>query len=242
MITTRRVIRKKIATPSEETVSTTSSLPRTSSLISSVSKLVSELTELRDNIVSLEKTIAETRERWKKEQEEHARSLVERDQQEDISQKREEETYQYETKLTRKRTEDEFAERKAKWERDLADQKEQLAKEKEELALLRKQVASFEDEKDKLRQTVTLSVQKEITATFTTERKLREQEVKAEKDLLMMKITMLTTDSQRINQEITRLKNAYDAATREVKDIAVKVIDARRPAPPSEPQKQTPRE
>lgn len=210
--------------------------------MASATKLIGDIGELRESILTLEKIIAETREQWDKEQDEHERTVAEGNQQKEILRKREEETYQYETKLARKRAEDEFAERKAKWERELSEQKEQLKKEKEELEMLRKQVASFNEEKEKLTKTVTQSIQKELTAEFITERKLREQEVKAEKDLLVMKIANLTSENQRLIQETSRLKNAYDAATREVKDIAVKVIDSRRPASPQEAQKPTSRE
>lgn len=239
---TKRVVRRKTAETTEIPFSSTVPIKSVSSLTNTATKLIAEITDFRDQITSLEKSIAETKERWEKEQKEYVQEMHEQNQQEEIARKREEETYQYETKLTRKRAEDEFTERRAKWERELADQKEQLAKEHEELTTLRKQVAAFEEEKEKLVKTTSAAVQKELAAAFSTERKLREQEVKSEKDMQTLKLTTLTNDNQRLNQEITRLKQALDSANREVKDIAVKVIDSRRPLPSPEPQKQSSRE
>ena len=244
--TKKRITRKRTTTPktseSVKPVTFLATTPTLLMLVDLVDQLLHELSEFRETCKQLDREITETKQQWKKEQEQHERELIEQNQQEEIARKREEETYQYEIKLSRKRAEDEFTEKKLKWERDLSDQKDQLGKEKEELEMLRKQVTSFEDEKEKLKKDVSLSIQKELTAAFSTERKLREQEVKAEKDLLTMKITTLTSENQRLNQEIARLKSAFDQATREVKDIAVRVIDSQRPVSSPESQKSNIRE
>lgn len=62
---------------------------------------------------------------------------------------REQETYEYETVLTRRKVEDEFASQRAAWEKLLQDEKDQLAAERKELETLRKQVSSFPAETDK---------------------------------------------------------------------------------------------
>ncbi len=69
-------------------------------------------------------------------------------------------------------------------------------------------------------------LQKELTFKFETERKSREQEIKAEKDILNLKITNLTSENNRLNSEIESLKKALEEATRQVKEIAVKVIES----------------
>lgn len=193
--------------------------------------LVEAISKTREEFINLQKEIAQVKELWAKEQEEHIRQLTERDQQEELTRKREKETYQYETAKERRLSEDEFLERKAKWEKDLQSKKDELQKEKEELLMLRKQVSGFDAELEKAVKEGRISLQKELTDQFLTEKKLREQEVKAEKELLGLKIQNLVQENTRQNQEIIALKKALEEATAQLKDVAVRVIESSKPSP-----------
>ena len=116
--------------------------------------------------------------------------------------------------------------KKAKWERELQERKDEIAKEKLELDTFRKQVASFEEEKNTAIKKACVSLEKQLHETFAVERKLREQEVKSEKELLVLKITNLTSDNARQANEITALKKSLEEATSQLKDVAVKVIES----------------
>ena len=191
--------------------------------------LLHAINDSKEEFMSLQRQIDEVRESWSKQQQNHDNAIFERNQQEEIARKREKETYEYETALARKKAEDEFAERKAKWERELQERKDEIVKEKQELEMLRKQVGGFEEEKEKAVKDASLKLQKELTERFLTEKKLREQEVKSEQELLALKITNFTQENTRQSQEIAVLKKALENATSQLKDVAVKVIEAGSP-------------
>lgn len=216
-------------------VSTSSKTPN--SLEDAFTKLTGMITATREDYESLKKQIAEVKETWDKEQRDHKVQIAEVNQQEELTRKREKEMYDYELSLARKKAEDEFEERKNKWEKELQARKEEIAKEKEELEFLRKQVAGFEEEKEKVVKEASLRLQKELTERFLTEKKLREQEVKSEKELLAFKITNLTSENTRLTNEIVMLKKSLENSTSQLKDVAVKVIEsssASKPQTPSE--------
>jgi len=190
------------------------------------SDLFRSINEAKEEFLALQREIDEVRESWDKEKKNHELTILERNQQEEIARKRENETYNYETSLGHKKAEDEFLEKKAKWERELDEQKEEIAKDKEELEMLRGQVDGFEEEKEKAVKDASLKLQKELTERFVTEKKLREQEVKSEQELLALKITNLTSENERQVDEIALLKKSLENATIQLKDVAVKVIES----------------
>lgn len=184
------------------------------------------LTRAKDNYEALQKVIEETKNVWQKEQQDHARMLTERDTQEEIARKREQETYVYETAKKRRQEEDEFSQKQLAFERELSQKKEQLAKEKEELEDLRKHVAKFDAEKEKAVKEAVADKEKELTAQFSAEKKLREQEIKGEKELLVAKISYITQENTRLIQEVNTLKASLADVTRQFQAIAVKVIES----------------
>ena len=92
---------------------------------------------------------------------------------------------------------------------------------------LREKVAGFETEMTKAVKEAQTNLVKEMEAEYTTERKLREQEIKSEKEILNLKINSLVSDNARLTAEVESLKKALDEAARQVKEIAVKVIEGR---------------
>ncbi|MBI2442755.1 MAG: hypothetical protein HYV40_02495 [Candidatus Levybacteria bacterium] len=221
--------------PSESTVSS----PKTSALEESFNGILQQISESKAEFLALQWLIEETKQTWVREQREHELLLAQRDEQDEIARKREQETYTYETKKARQQAEDEFAVRKAKWERELDLQKESIEAERRELTQLRKQVEGFEAEKQKAVKEATMLLEKELSEQFSTERKLREQEMKAEKELLALKIANLSGENARSTKEIDSLKKALDDATAQLKDVAVKVIESRSVASHNAPQTET---
>ncbi len=205
---------------------TTSSMQKTKPLENAFVTLIMTITSAKEEYEMLQKQIKQTNDAWEEEQRLHTIKIQERDQQEDLMRKREEEAYEYDIKLARKKDEDEFLERKGKWERDLQFRKDEIEKERQELADLRKQVAGFETQLAKTVKEATDVLRKELTDSFGTERELREQEVKAEKELLALKITNLTQENLRQANEIVMLKRSLEQATVQLKDVAIKVIES----------------
>jgi len=98
--------------------------------------------------------------------------------------------------------------------------------EKKELESLREAVANFENEKEKVVAAAESILEKALTEKFENERRMREQEFKSEKEILNLKLESLTVENQKQTTEIATLQKALNAATAQVKDIAVKVIEA----------------
>lgn len=194
-------------------------------VITQLVELVAKAEQAKAEIAFLQKTVAETKENWEKEEENHVRETAAQDVEEKLQRKREKEEYEYQEKMSRKKAEDEFAEKKATWERELLQKKEQIEVERKELLQLRAIAAGFEAEKIKAVKDAQTVLAKEIEERYGTERRLREQEIKGEKDIFNLRITSLTAENSRQAGEIETLKKAYDEATKQVKEIAVKVIE-----------------
>lgn len=225
----RKTARVKKATVSAETIEsspTVSSTRTTKVSLEGFNDLISKISETKNEFENLQKEITEVKESWIREQTTHELQLKERNQQEETERKRNQELYDYETMLLRKRAEDEFNDRKMRWEKEFEARKKEIEEEKTELEELRKQVAGFELEKNKLVKEACTVLGKDLTGQFTTERKLREQEHKAEKDILALKITNLTSENSRQSNEIEALKKTLDDSTKQLKEVAVKVIES----------------
>ncbi|MBI4097229.1 MAG: hypothetical protein HY428_02320 [Candidatus Levybacteria bacterium] len=217
--------RKTTATPtvvSEAAVSTKA----VTALEDVFNNVIQRINDSKAEFVSMQRLIEETKQAWIREQREHELQVAQQNQQEEVERRREQESYEYETKLARRKAEDEFLQRKTKWERELEERKDEIERERQELVTLRRQVEGFEGDKEKAIKDATTTMQKEVANQFATEKKLREQEVKAEKELLALKITTLTQENTRLNNEVEALKKALTDATVQLKDVAVKVIES----------------
>ncbi|MBI2611625.1 hypothetical protein HYW54_02645 [Candidatus Gottesmanbacteria bacterium] len=225
--TPTKTTRKKTSTV-EKTIlgATTLPLKQTNTIVTSFSDLLQKLQDAENEFESLQKEIVSTRELWEKEKKDHEQEIIGRNQDEEIERKREEETFKYEVNRARQKEEDEFKAKKDAWERELAVKKEELAQEKEELLSLRKQVADFPKEKEKAVKDACGELEKNLTHEFVTERKLNNQETNSKQEILALKIVTLTRENTEKTKEIDMLKKALDEATKEVKDIAVRVIEA----------------
>ena len=205
---------------------TTSSMQKTKPLENAFVTLIMTITSAKEEYEMLQKQIKQTNDAWEEEQRLHTIKIQERDQQEDLMRKREEEAYEYNINLARKKDEDEFLERKAKWERDLQFRKDEIEKEKQELGDLRKQVAGFEIQLAKAAKEATDNLKKDLSESFATEKQMNEQKQKAERELLAFKITNLTQENLKQANEIVMLKQSLEQAMVQLKDVAVKVIES----------------
>lgn len=237
--TTKRVPRIKKADIAVAAASMSSDLPaKTNDLVDDFTIFLQNITLAKDTFEKLQKQITETQSAWDKEQKEHEIKITERDQQDEILRKREQELYEYETQLVRKKAEDEFSQRKIEWERELEESKEVIEKDRLELEILRKQVSGFEVEKEKAVNAANGILQKDLTVKFESEKKLREQEIKGEKAILDLKITMLTQEASRQREEIVELKRALEKAATQLKEMAVSVIESGKQPTPKLPASQ----
>ncbi len=195
-------------------------------VIQDFDELVAKLVKSKIEFDNLQKEIAQIKQDWSREQKQHELELVQQRTQEELESKREQETYQYNTILLRKRAEDEFQDKRLTWEKDLAQRKEELENQKRELEGLRKLSTGFDEQKEEAVKEALDTLEKTLTEKVDQEKKLREQEVKSEKEILNLRISNLETDNTRLNKEIEVLKRSLDEATRQVKEIAVKVIES----------------
>lgn len=221
--------RKTTSVPTESLltgVETSMSSQTRKSLDDSFETLLKTIIAAKEEYGTLQKNIVTIKEGWEKEQKLHEEQLLERNRQEDVAKKREKELYDYETLLKRRQDEDSFLEKKMKWEKELQARKEEIEQDKKELDILRKQVAGFEQEVKNAVETAVSDLQKELTEEFVNEKKLREQEIKSEKELLVLRITTITQENARQQKEIEAIKASLEDATRQLKDVAVKVIES----------------
>ena len=198
-------------------------------LLDYFSELSVKIEEAKKEIVNFQKEVTEVREAWEKEKFEHEKGIAARNAEVALARKREGEEYEYQKKVEERKAEDEFIEKRNQWERQLREEKDKIEAERKELSELRGKVASFEDELQKTVEGTRSVIIKDLEAKYANEKKLREQEFKSEKDILTLKIDSLSKENSRQTAEIEVLKKALDEATRQLKDIAVKVIEGRTP-------------
>ncbi len=210
------------STPSATSVSETS-------ITKIFEELTIKITQSKQGYESLQRQIEQTRQEWVREQKQYEVELSQQKTQGELERKREKETYEYSTTLARKRIEDEFQDKKLAWEKELSQRKEELENQKRELEELRKLSAGFDEQTEKAVKEALDVSEKELTDKFNQEKKLREQEVKSEKDILGLKISNLEGENSRLVKELEILKRSFDEATRQVREIAVKVIESGQP-------------
>jgi hypothetical protein len=203
-------------------------------------EMAARKTELDEKIKSekerFDAEMAEKRVLWKKEQE----ILLEKQKEENDkitkTRKREEEDYNYSLQLTRKKDADLYEEKKQKLEKDLTDKKaafEKAVAEREtnlkiaenELAELRKKSETFPTELEKA-VALAVKIATEKTETiFKFEKELREKEVEGELKLKEQTILTLNSKIKDIETSLKELSQKTATAETSLKDIAFKAIE-----------------
>lgn len=184
-----------------------------------------------------EEEMALTRLQWKKQQEETAEKLKEEADAVKKNRQREEEDYQYNLKLTRKKETDLYEEKKSKLEKELADKKAAFEKEfasreaqiknaESELAELKARNEAFPAEMEKAVSAAVKNVTEKLKTEYGFEKELTAKQV--EGDLKLKDQTILTLQSKIKDMELTIKELTAKANTAEasVKDIAIKAIES----------------
>lgn len=223
----KRTVRSQASTSSKPTTPMEKPLetPQTS-ILQIINDLTSKISQIQIEFESLEKEINQIRERWGKEQKDHEAEIEQRNLQEDLERKRQQESYEYETQRSHKRAGDEFLDQKDAWQKELSVRKDEIEGDKKELLELREQIENFDNQKAEAVRLAQATLKEELIGKFESERKLREQEFKSEKEFLNFKVATLSTENSKQITEISTLKKALEEATRQLKEIAVRVIDA----------------
>ena len=197
--------------------------------------------ELNDQIVATkekhELEMVEKRAAWKKEQADY--QYAEMDQTEKIKKERdrEEEEFQYNLKITRKKGADQFEEKKQKQEKELAEKKAAFQKEfadrkaaieeaETELNELRKKAAEFPSELEKAVTGAIQSTTEKLESNYNFEIKLREKEVEGEIKLKDQTIATLNAKIKEMDTAMKEMSQKTIKAESSVKDIAIKAIES----------------
>lgn len=98
-----------------------------------------------------------------------------------------------------------------------------------ELDELKKQVAQVPQEKEKSIVEATAKALAEARKQFETEKSFARQESEAALKITELKISQLEETVKIQSSEITQFKKQLDEATKQVKDIAVAVIESKKP-------------
>jgi len=184
-----------------------------------------------------ETEMAEKKSLWKKEQE---ASQLKAKEEADLLKKnrqREEEDFQYNLKITRKKEADLYEEKKQKLEKELVEKKaafekeftEREAKVKEaetELNELRAKAAAFPAELEKAVNSSVKSTTEKLETTFRFEKELKEKETMGELKLKDQTIETLKSKIKDMEASIKEMSQKAVTAESNVKDIAIKAIES----------------
>lgn len=141
---------------------------------------------------------------------------------------RDEEEYSYQQSLNRKRDALELQEKRKAFEQEVTAKEEKQAALLKELEDLRIRAQQFPIDLEKAIKEAVGRKEAELKKEAATEAKLIAQRNEAQQALAQQKIDALTDLVKSQTAEITRLTQQLDEATRQVKDIAVSVIEGPR--------------
>lgn len=188
-------------------------------------------------ISDTEKNREEARQAWMKEQVDHTAQVKERDEQLAKERSREEDEYEYNKSLKRKKDEESWREVVAERQRERRETEEALEKTwKEREENLKKAEAAVAENKEKLDnfdQLVDAAVQKDVAiitnkikGDFDNQMKLKELQFESDKRLLEHDNKVLKSLVSSKDAEIEKLRAALDKKDSEVKEVAVAAMEA----------------
>lgn len=170
----------------------------------------------------LEKEIRNKRDLWEEEQ-----KVYQEKQRRDRD--REGEEYKYQRMLENKRDQDRRQQEELDWQRRMQLEKEALGQTRQELERLRKAEERFPTDTEKA---VTEAVEKALAESkkqAEVEKTFARQEFENALKIAQLKISQLETTLKDQNIDMAQLKKQLEEATRQVKDIAVSVIESKKP-------------
>lgn len=153
---------------------------------------------------------------------------------------REQEEYEYNVKLQRKRGDELYREERIKQEKELEERENILENREKEFIEMKKQVEEFPQKLDKL----VLQKEKEIEKHFETEFQRKAELIKkdwdSQKNIYEMKLDNLEEYVKRQNSEITSLKQDTERANKKAQELAVKLIESSASLPYKKEEQKTP--
>jgi hypothetical protein len=197
--------------------------------------------ELSDKINSekeqFETEMAQRRAQWKKEQAEQQLAAKEEAAKTKKDREREEEEYLYNLKLTRKKENDLYEEKKQKLEKELSEKKAAFEKEfaerkaaieeaEAELHELRKKAQAFPAELEKAVADAVAATTEKLETTHQFDMKLREKEVEGELKLKDQIIAALNSKIKEMENSFKEMSEKTRRAESSVNDIALKAIES----------------
>lgn len=141
--------------------------------------------------------------------------------------KREGEEYHYNLLIARRKEQDDYAAKKIAQEKILADREKILKEKEEEIAQMEKELTALPARLEQTAKEASDITAKELTNKYTVE--IRELKLvhDHEKRIAELKIANLESLVKSQNSEIDNLKRQIENSTKQVKDIAVSVIEGR---------------
>lgn len=175
----------------------------------------------KEREAAFEKDMADRKEAWEKEQQDHEEKIAR-------ERKREEEEYRYTQQLERKRIADERENERLARDRKAQEEKEAREALISELNELRKKAAAAPTETERSVKDAVVKAVAQAQADAAVKAQLIKQQADADLNLAQVKINTLESAVKAQTQEIILLKKQLEDATRQVKDIAVSVIESNR--------------
>lgn len=184
-----------------------------------------------------ETEMTEKRVIWKKEQELYAAQSKEAAEDKKKGQAREDDEYQYNLKITRKKEADQYEEKKQKQEKELADKRAGFEKEfaereaqiqeaEAELKELRIKNAAFPAELEKTVNSAVKSTSEKLEVRFGFEKELREKETEGQLRLKEQIVETLYGKIKDLETIVKDLSQKAVTAETSVKDIAIRAIES----------------
>lgn len=181
-------------------------------------------------------TNRQSKEQLEKEQEEQKKILKESIEAIKLQWKREQEEYDYKTKITRRNDQDtyeqkkvilenELNERKTSFEKEISEREKIVAAQEEEFNKLKQEAESFATTLEKGIQEAKTLVEKQLTREFEYKQKLEIKDLEAELKLREQAIENLKAKVLEQQKHIELLSSRTDDASLQVKDIALKAIE-----------------
>lgn len=141
--------------------------------------------------------------------------------------KREQEEYAYELQLQRKKEENEYEEKRAAREAELAEREKTLKAAEQELVELREKTKRFSSELEDAIKKAKEEKEHEVRKEEQVKADLLKEKYDGERKIASLTIDTLKERVANLEGETAALKEQFASATKEVKDVAVKVIEGR---------------
>jgi hypothetical protein len=192
--------------------------------------------EMERKKTELDAVITETKEQWKKEQEEHEAANKEKDMVLKKERQREEDDYTYNLRLARKKDVDayetkktilekELIEKRTVVENELSEREAAVASKEKELDELRLKVEAFPKELDKAVKETEKNVTERIETKYKHQTDLSAKEIEGERKLSKQIIDALEGKIKEQEEQIRQLTQKADDSVAQVQKIAVKAIE-----------------